>query len=128
MPNKIDELATVLREELGDDLRGVFYGNFKTREYQVVYADEQTLAQYPPGETEQIVDDIALEQVGTPRQEALFEPIGSLEFTVRHFEDGINVMAWGFDGVPTIYVGLGSDERTVPTVIQEIRSLSTTSE
>ncbi|SDM73761.1 hypothetical protein SAMN04487949_2447 [Halogranum gelatinilyticum] len=124
MASKIDELATTLRDEVGDELRTVFYGDFKTREYQVVYADEEILSQYSPEDTKQIVDDISLEQVGASRQESLFEPIGSLEFTVRYFEDGINVMAWGFDDIPTIYIGLGDDEATVPRVIEIVRSLS----
>jgi hypothetical protein len=124
MANKMDELVTTLRDEVGDELRTVFYGDFKTREYNIVYAEEAVLSQYSAEDTEQIVDDISLEQVGASQQESLFEPIGSLEFTVRYFEDGINVMAWGFHGIPTIYIGLGSDEETVPTVIEAVRRLS----
>jgi hypothetical protein len=126
MAARMDEVAETLRTEIGASLRGVFYGDFKTREYTVAYANESVLTEYSPDETEQIVDDIALEQVGTARQETLFEPIGSLRFTVRYFEDGINLMAWGFEDVPTVYIGLDEDVRNVPVVIERLRALSGT--
>lgn len=124
MSEMMTELAETLRAELGDSLRGVFYGDFKTREYTVVYAHEETLDQYTAEQTEQIVDDIALEQVGTARQEALFDPIGSLRFTVRYFEDGTNVMAWNVQDIPSVYIGLDGDAQNVPIVLEQLRTLA----
>lgn len=124
MSEMMTQLADALRAGIGDSLRGVFYGDFKTREYTIAYAHEETLDQYTAEQTEQIVDDIALEQVGKARQEALFEPVGSLRFTVRYFDDGINVMAWGVEDVPTVYIGLDGDAKNVPIVLEQLRALA----
>ncbi|KTG08962.1 hypothetical protein AUR64_14230 [Haloprofundus marisrubri] len=115
-------LLTALQDETGDSLRTVAYGNFESREYNLLYADAETIQQYSAADIDAIVDDLALEQLAAERQTELYEPIGDLELTIRVFEEGINVLARGSETTPMLFVGLDGDERNLLPTISILRT------
>ncbi|SFR61859.1 hypothetical protein [Halogeometricum limi] len=119
----LDYFVESLETEVGEGLRGVFYGDFETRSYQVAYANPTVLDDYSSNDVEDIVDDIALEQLTARQQEKLYEPLGELEVTVRVFEGGINVMGWGTTEIPTVYVGLDGDTANIRPATRLLRAL-----
>jgi hypothetical protein len=116
-----EAVVEALRERVGEHLRAVFYGDFREREYHVLHASTAVVEQYSAEDVEAIADDVALEWVAEARQGDLYEPIGELEVTVRVFERGINVVAWGRGEDPTVFVGLDGDASALPATVDVLR-------
>jgi hypothetical protein len=82
------ELVTALQEHAGDGLRVV--GHHDADSWNVEYMREDVQSNYETDAVDEIADDLVLSQMGGGRQDELYE-LGSLEATVRLFEDGIVV-------------------------------------
>jgi hypothetical protein len=116
MPEQIDELVAELQSSLGTHLRGVFYGDFENRDYQVAYADADVTSNYSADDIDAIVEDVSFQQLDYERKEAVHEPLGDYLVDVEVYETGINVIVLGYDA-PTLLIGLDGDPACIsPTV------------
>jgi len=114
-----EAFADELREEIADGLRTVAVGDMTDREYSVVYMREDIERAYSEDEREEIFEEMVFEHISEARQTDLFSPLGSLQFTTRVFEDGINVVGW--EDEVAVFVGLDPDESLIPTTIGACR-------
>ena len=123
MDSKIDQLVVALRERVGDGLRGVFYGEFREREYSVAYASETVLDDYSTDQIDSIVDDVAFENLHRDRKADLHEPLGRYTTSVEVFDDGINVVVLGDDDLPTVFVGMDGDVSNVTPALETVEDV-----
>ncbi|KTG11487.1 hypothetical protein AUR64_04340 [Haloprofundus marisrubri] len=111
-------LVEALKQALGESLRTVAYGDFRQREYNILYADPATFEQYSPEDIEEIADDVKLEEMAAKRQSDLYDPLGDLEMTIRVFGDGINVIARATGEGSTIYIGIDGEKANLFPVME----------
>ncbi|UPV73699.1 hypothetical protein M0R89_14270 [Halorussus limi] len=121
MDSKIERLVSSLRERIGDGLRGVFYGDFREREYSVAYASEDATEGYSADQIRDVVDDVAFEQLHSDRKNDLHEPLGRYTASVEVFEDGINLIFIETEDAPTIFVGMDGDVANVTPALETAR-------
>lgn len=88
MPGTDDELATALRELVGDELRVV--GHHDAESWTVEYMRDDVRDSYETSALDDIADDLVFSEMGSARQEDLYA-LGSMHATVRLFDDGIVV-------------------------------------
>lgn len=113
------DLTETLQSDLGEGLRAVAVADLSDRSYEVVYIREDIDAQYTDEMREEIFEEIVLENIAEARQTDLFPPLGRLDFTVRVFERGINLVGWDSD--EAVFVGLTDDESLIPAAIAACR-------
>lgn len=123
MSSQIDALVETLEANVGDGLRGVFYGDFRNREYSVAYAAEGALDGYTVGEVDEIIEDVSFEKMDTDRRNDLHEPLGKYTATVEVFDDGINLVVVGYDDAPTIFVGMTGDVGNVTPALEAVEEV-----
>lgn len=116
-------LVDRLREAAGESLNGVFFGDFREREYEIAYASEEALDGYEPGHVDDVVDDVVLDVLGAERKQTLHEPLGTLRTTVEVYEDGVNVVVFGYEDAPTIFVGMDGDYSRVSPVLAVVEDV-----
>jgi len=113
------ELKEELEEKL-HDLRTVAAGYTDEMEYEIYYIDPEIGKQYADRDRDEIMRDTVLESIAEKRKESLFE-LGSLNYTSRVFDDGINVLVWGDDSA--IFVGMGPQVEDIPKVVEACESI-----
>ncbi|WP_276301124.1 hypothetical protein [Halorussus lipolyticus] len=123
MSSQIDALVAALEERVGDGLRGVFYGDFREREYSVAYADDGALEGYSVEEVGKVIEDVSFEKLHSDRRSDLHEPLGRYTATVEVFDDGINLVVVGYDDAPTIFVGIEGDVANVTPALEAMREV-----
>ncbi len=123
MDSELEKLVDALEDSVGDGLRGVFYGDFRHREYSVAYASESVTDGYSPEQIDEIVDDVVFEKLHSDRKNDLHEPIGDYTASVEVFEEGINVILLGYDDVPTIFVGMDGDVANLTPALEAVRDV-----
>jgi len=121
MDDRIEAFVDLLELRAGDGLRGVFYGNFRERDYAVAYASEDALDGYEPGHVDEVVDEVVLDVLSADRKAELHDPVGPLRCTVEVYEDGVNVVVLGYEDAPTIFVGLDGDVSNVTPVLEAVQ-------
>ena len=102
------DLREALRTELGECLRTVAIGRIDEREYDIVYMRDDIDEKYTDEMREEIFDEVVLESIAEDHQQDLFPSLGDLQYTIRIFDGGINLVAWRGD--EAIFVGLDRDE------------------
>lgn len=117
-----EEFAERLRSAIGEPLRTVAVGDLDAQAYEVTYMRDDIAELYPPETRDEIFRDALLENVAERRQEELFEPLGTLNFTTRVFDGGINVYCW-IDETESVFVGLGEDIGYIEPVISICRDV-----
>ncbi|UPV99749.1 hypothetical protein M0R88_14665 [Halorussus gelatinilyticus] len=117
MDSEIERLVAALQDAVGDGLRGVFYGEFRERDYAVAYASEAALDGYSADQIGDVVDDVALEKLHSDRKSELHEPLGEYTASVEVFEDGVNVVVLEYD-VPTVFVEMDGDVTNVSPALE----------
>lgn len=120
MDDRIESLVDRLESRVEDGLRGVFYGDFRERDYTIAYASEEALDGYEPGHVDDVVDDVVLDVLSAERKEELHDPVGPLRSTVEVYEDGVNVVVLGYEDAPTVFVGLDGDVSNVTPVLAAV--------
>ncbi len=113
-----EDAAEQLQQEI-EGLRTVAVGDSDRQEYEVVYMRDDIAELYDEGTRDEIFRDVLLERIAEEKQEDLFQPLGELEFTVRAFEGGVNVLAWS--DTEALFVGTGPYEEEIPTVMETAR-------
>ncbi len=114
-------LVEELRSIAGDGLRTVACGHFEEKEFRLLYVDPETIAEYTAAGVREIQQDVTLESLAAERQKDLYEPIGELEVTTRVFEDGANLMAWGYGEKPSVFVGLDDSVEHLTPAVEALR-------
>ncbi|MEM4780221.1 MAG: hypothetical protein QXG03_01445 [Halalkalicoccus sp.] len=117
---RIERLAADLEGAVGESLRTVAIGDLDDLDHEVAYMRPDVDARYDREEYGRIVRDVLLEQVASAQQADLFA-IGALEYTVRIFEEGINVVGRTNDSV--FFVGLDPDPEAIPRVVECCRAV-----
>ncbi|MFP4632039.1 MAG: hypothetical protein ACLFMT_01210 [Halobacteriales archaeon] len=102
-----------LKDEV-ETLRTVAVGDTESQEYELLFMREDIGRLYPEETRDEIFRDALLERIAERKQEELFDPLGSIEFTVRVFEGGINLLVWGEEDA--MFVGFGPEEADIPLV------------
>lgn len=102
------DIRDALRTELGEGLRTVGVGRIADHEYDITYMREDIDEKYTEEMREEIFDEVVLESIAEDHQKDLFPALGDLQYTIRVFEDGINLVAWHDD--EAVFVGLDHDE------------------
>ncbi|MFC3476760.1 hypothetical protein [Halobacterium litoreum] len=120
MDDRIEALVDRLESRAGDGLRGVFYGDFRERDYTIAYASEDALDGYEPGHVDDVVDEVVLDVLSADRKETLHDPVGPLRCTVEVYDDGVNVVVLGYEAAPTVFVGLDGDVSNVSPVLDAV--------
>lgn len=120
-PQRAEGLTDALRSNLGDGLRTIAVGSIPDRDYEVTYIRPDVDDQYTDEMREDIFQDLVLERVAEGHQQDLFPPLGDLEYTVRVFEGGINIVGWRGEAV--VFVGLDDDESLIPSAISACRQV-----
>ncbi len=123
MRERVNRLADELEAELGDDLHGVFYGDFVHTDYSVSYLQEGVREQFSPAEIRTLVDVVVDEQVGTHDHDELTHLIGDLEFSIRSFEHSAHFLAWNPVESEGIFVGTSPDPACFTPTVAALRSL-----
>lgn len=81
-------LVEPLRERVGQELRAV--AHHEADSWEIAYLREDLRHEYEDADKDEIAEDLVLTGLSGSRQEALYG-LGSLEATVRLFEDGLVV-------------------------------------
>ncbi len=123
MRDVVDELVRRLQGELGDDLHGVFYGDFAAGDYAVAYLHDGIREQFEVHELVDLARYLATEQQTTHEPRGISHLLGDLEVTVRVFERSTHVVARDTDASFGIFVGISADPTTLPPVVEAIREL-----
>src|SRR6056297_994390 len=123
MDSELGELVDALEDSVGKSLRGVFYGDFRHREYSVAYASESVTAGYSPDQIDEIVDDVVFEKLYSDRKDDLHDPLGNYTASVEVFEEGINVILLGYDDLPTVFVGMDGDVANLTPALETVRDV-----
>ena len=87
-------IVDVLRDELGDDLHGVFHGDFVHADYSVPYLHDH--------------DDLS-------------HLVGDVELTIRQFEHSTHVLAWNSRENEGVFVGIAPDPSLLGPTVEAFR-------
>ena len=123
MRDQVDTLVRNLREELGEDLRGVFWGNFAIETYTVAYIHEDVRAEYDSATVADMVNVLVDEQLRSHGFDELSHLLGEMEVTVRVFEQSTQLMAWDPHTERGVFVAVTADEEDIPPTIRALREL-----
>lgn len=123
MRDQVDTLVRNLREELGEDLRGVFWGNFAIENYTVAYLHEDVRAEYDSATVAEMVNVLVDEQLRSHGFDELSHLLGEMEVTVRVFEQSTQLMAWDPHTERGVFVAVTADEEDIPPSIRALREL-----
>src|SRR6056297_936797 len=123
MDSELEELVAALEDSVGGGLRGVFYGDFRHREYSIAYASESVTDDYSADQIVEIVEDVVFEKLHSDRKDDLHEPLGDYTASVEVFEEGVNVILLGYDDVPTIFVGMDGDVANLTPALETVRDV-----
>lgn len=83
-----EELMDFLREETGQFLRSVIH--YTSDDYEILYLREDIESEYQDGDIEQVINNLRMESIDTPRQEQMYVH-GRLGSTIRVFEDAVEI-------------------------------------
>ena len=108
-------LTDALRETVGDGLRTVAVAEVPDQEYELAYMRPDIDEMYTEEMREDILEEIVFEHIAEARKEDLFPPLDGLEYTVRIYGKGINLVGWTHD--TAIFVGLDRDPELVPPAV-----------
>lgn len=123
MRDQVDTLVRTLRDELGEDLRGVFWGNFAAENYTAAYIQDDVRDEYDSATTAEMVNVLVDEQLRTHGFDDLSHLLGDLDVTVRIFEESTQLMAWDPHSERGVFVALTADEEHIPPAIRALRAL-----
>ncbi|WP_135851659.1 DUF7522 family protein [Halorussus salinus] len=112
-------LTDGLRTNVGDGLRTVAVGRVPEEEYDVTYMRSDIDDLYTDEMRENILEEIVLEHIAEARKEGLFPPLGALEYTIRVFEEGINLVGWTDE--TAVFVGLDADPELIAPAVAACR-------
>lgn len=102
-------LVSVLKEEVGDDLRSVI--RYEEDDYEIAFIREDVDTIYEPAEINEVVDDLRLQGWGQSYLDGVFNA-GNLRCSAFAFEDAM-VLLFGQDGfegaLVTYEMGAGVD-------------------
>lgn len=122
MTEQIDELVAELRSRVDSHLRGVFYGDFENRDYNVAYTDGTVTDEYSTEDIDAIVEDVSFKQLDYDRKESVHEPLGPYLVDVEVYAEGINVVVLGYD-TPAILIGLDSDPAAISPAVAAVAAV-----
>ncbi|GAD52704.1 hypothetical protein MBEHAL_1464 [Halarchaeum acidiphilum MH1-52-1] len=123
MHESIARFVDDAREHLGDDLQAVVYGDVEEKEYSVAYARTGFGERQEIEEVSNVVEEHTLERIEVPYQESLHPTLGDLEVTIRVYEEGINVLGWGWNGESSlVVVYLDRDASALPWIVEQIEA------
>ena len=120
MRESVDEAVALLEERLGDDLHGVFFGNFVEHDYSIAYLNREVQDELDPGQIRELVDAVVDEQLSAHGYGDLDHRLGELRVSVRAFRNAVHVLAWDDGNDRGVFVGTSSDVRHVPTVVEAL--------
>lgn len=123
MRDQVNTLVDTLRDELAEDLRGVFWGNFAAENYIVAYIQDDVRAEYDSGTIADMVNVLVDEQLRTHGFDELSHLLGELQVTVRAFEESTQLMAWDPLSERGVFVSITAAEDGIPPVIRALREL-----
>lgn len=87
-PANPEQLATFLKEEIGNELRSVIYHDEET--FDLVYARDDVREQYSENDLEQVRQELGVSSFGKPALEDLYVH-GELNCTVHCFDEAIEM-------------------------------------
>ncbi|WP_435154372.1 hypothetical protein [Haladaptatus sp. DFWS20] len=122
MRAQVETLVTELRDELGDSLHGVFYGDFVETNYSVTYLHDDVRDQFSSAEIRKILDTITEEQIDLHDHDELAHLVGDVEITIRLFEHSAHVLAWNPRENEGVFVGLAPDPMTFGPTVEAFRN------
>ena len=122
MRKKADALVDALRDDLGEGLHGVFYGNFRERDYTVAYLHEDVRKEFEPGKITDLVSVIVDEQLDIHDHGDLSHMLGDVRVTVRAFENAAHVLLWDSREDTGLMVGVTPDAATVGTALGAVEA------
>jgi len=108
-------LTDALQEAVGDGLRTVAVADVSEQTYELAYMRPDIDELYTEEMREDILQEVVLEHIAEARKEDLFTPLDGLEYTVRIYGGGINLVGWTDD--TAIFVGLDRDLELVPPAV-----------
>lgn len=108
-------LTDALRDGIGDGLRTVAVVDVPEQTYELAYMRADIDEMYTEEMREDILEEVVFEHIAEARKEDLFPPLDGLEYTVRIYGKGINLVGWTDD--TAIFVGLDRDPDLVPSVV-----------
>jgi hypothetical protein len=123
MRKRVNRLAEELATELGDDLHGVFYGDFVHTDYSISYLDERVGERFSPAEIRTLVDVVVDEQVDNHNHDELTHLVGTLELTIRTFEHSTHFLVWDSHESEGVFVGTSSDPACFTPTVAAFQSL-----
>lgn len=113
------DLRDALQTELGEGLRAVAIGRITDREYDVLYMREDIDEKYTEEMRQEVFEEVILESIAEDHQKNLFPTLGGLQYTIRVFEGGINLLAWQDE--EAIFVGMDHEENLICPAIEVCR-------
>ncbi|SEO72756.1 hypothetical protein SAMN04487948_104396 [Halogranum amylolyticum] len=123
MRDQVDALIDTLQQELGADLRGVFWGDLAAKNYAVAYLHDDVRAEFDSTTVAELVDVLVDEQLRTHGFNELTHLLGELDVTVRVFEESTQLLAWDPRSERGVFVATTADETALPPVIRALRDL-----
>lgn len=113
MQARVDAAVTELQSELGDDLRGVFWGNFPQRDYAKAYLPPEADDVDPTiiiELIEYLVDEqLPAENPSHSLSDELSTALGDFQLSVRIFTNRALCLAWNHNDSIGIFVGTTVD-------------------
>ncbi|MCO8255911.1 hypothetical protein NKF26_19055 [Haladaptatus sp. AB618] len=123
MRERVNRLADELKTELGDDIHGVFYGDFVHADYSVSYLHEGVQESFTPAEIRTLVDVVVDEQIVPHDHDELTHLLGDLDFTIRSFENSTHFLVWNSMENEGVFVGTSSDPTCFTPTVAALHSL-----
>ncbi|WP_323190599.1 hypothetical protein [Halostella sp. PRR32] len=116
--SSIDQCTSTLITDFGDALRLIGVGDGAADEFEIQYIRDDIAEQYSPPDRRELFDGAILEALMCERQEDLVQR-GELEYTIRVFERGINLLCRIGDR-RMLFVGVDRDLSLIPATIARI--------
>lgn len=122
MRNQADAIVEELRADLGDDLHGVFYGDFRNQNYTVAYLHDEVRDEFEPGEIIDLVSAVVDEQLEIHDHDDLNHMLGDVRVTMRAFENSAHVLVWDHREETGLMVGIANDADAIGTTLGAVES------
>ncbi|WP_255169913.1 hypothetical protein [Natrononativus amylolyticus] len=116
------ELSEELQQLLGDDLRGILFGDFLEGDYSVIYLHDEVTTSLDPGQIQELSTTLINEQIDAHGTESLEHIVGELTTTVRCFEATTQILAWDPREETGVFVGMEPDAGHISPVIETLRA------
>lgn len=124
MRTELDGFVDDVRQELDDDqLLGVFWGNFKERDYSVIYLHPGVREELSAGTAVDFVQTLAEEQLPTHEHRELEHTVGELDLSIRMFEEVTEVLAWNTERQVGVFVALMPSAENLEPTVEALREL-----